>query len=106
MFHSFELSGTQNGAPVASVTNPIPIEMRVNSVPAGEQPWLYEWTADGGRPADVTGRSSAVRGRWSVVPTQSYDPVLGRVTAQLVRMGRYVLISGDLTRSYIPQVGK
>jgi hypothetical protein len=44
-------------------------------------------------------------GQWSVVPTQTYDPVAGRVTAWVVRMGRYALISGVLTRRYFPQVG-
>jgi hypothetical protein len=103
LFHSFELSGTLDGAPLTSVTNPITIEMMVNSVPAGEQPWLYEWTADGGSPT-VGGRRSAIGGQWSVVPTQRYDSVAGRVTARVVRMGRYVVISGVLTRWWFPQI--
>ena len=59
---------------------------------------------DGGRRID-DGRRSAVGGQWSVVPTQTYDPVAGRVTARVVRMGRYVVISGVLTRWWFPQVG-
>jgi hypothetical protein len=105
LFHSFELSGTLDGAPLEGVTNPITIEMTVNSVPPGEQPWLYEWTADGGS-TTFSGRRSAVGGQWSVVPTQRYDPVAGRVTARVVRLGRYVLISGVLTRWWFPRVGQ
>jgi hypothetical protein len=103
LFHSFELSGTLDGAPLTILTNPITIEMMVNSVPAGEQPWLYEWTADG-ESTTVGGRRSAIGGQWSVAPTQTYDPVAGRVTARVVRMGRYVVISGVLTRWWFPQI--
>ena len=105
LLHSFTLAATLNGMSLASLTVPITISLPVDPsvVPAGQQPWLYEWMADGGS-MTAGGRRSAIGGQWSVVPTQTYDPVAGRVTARVVRMGRYALISGVLTRWWFPEI--
>ena len=56
--------------------------------PPGQRPWLFEWTAVGGR--------------WSAVPSQTYDPVTGLVTAPTNRLGTYVLVSAAASQRWFP----
>jgi predicted outer membrane repeat protein len=81
------------GRSVPTLTNPLTMALPVDTskVPAGQRPWLYEWT-DGGR--------------WSVVPNQTYDPATGLVTAPTKRLGTYALTTALLRRNYFPRIGR
>jgi len=91
LMRTFDLHATLGGAALVSVTQPLRMNIRVNELvmPAGQLPWLYEWT-----PSD----------QWALVPGQSYDPQTGVVTASTNRFGTYVLVTADLQRLWLPQI--
>jgi hypothetical protein len=80
------------GRSVPTLTNPLRMTLRVDTskVPAGQRPWLYEWTA----------------GAWRLVPGQSYSPVTRLVTAPTKRLGTYALTTALLRRNYFPRIGR
>ncbi|MCX6019841.1 MAG: hypothetical protein NTZ50_15300 [Chloroflexi bacterium] len=108
----FNVSMDIDGVGVITLTNPATLELPVDAamVPPGQRPWLFEWTADGGpltaaSTTDNGRRTTAVGGRWSAVPSQTYDPVTGLVTAPIWRLGNYVLVTAAMRWNYFPQVG-
>ena len=105
----FEVSMDVDGVGVITLTNPATLELPVDAamVPPGQRPWLFEWTADGGpltaaSTTDNGRRTTAVGGRWSAVPSQTYDPVTGLVTAPIHRLGTYVLVSAAASQRWFP----
>ena len=108
----FNVSMDIDGIGVSTLVNPATLELPVDAamVPPGQRPWLFEWTADGGpltaaSTTDNGRRTTAVGGRWSAVPSQTYDPATGLVTAPIWRLGTYVLVTAAMRWSYFPQVG-
>jgi hypothetical protein len=101
LLHSFVLEATLNGAPLASLTMPVTISLPVDPsvVPAGQRPWLYAWTTDGGRPTAIgepvrraaQDRRAAGGGRWTLVPKQTYDAGSGMITVAVKPMSLYAL---------------
>jgi hypothetical protein len=89
----FEVSMDVDGVGVITLTHPATLELPVDAamVPPGQRPWLFEWIAVGGR--------------WSAVPSQTYDPATGLVTAPTNRLGTYVLVTAAMRWNYFPQVG-
>jgi hypothetical protein len=89
----FEVSMDVDGVGVITLTNPATLELPVDAamVPPGQRPWLFEWIADGGR--------------WSAVPSQTYNPATGLVTAPISRLGNYVLVTAAMRWNYFPRVG-
>jgi hypothetical protein len=86
----FEVSMDVDGVGVITLTNPAIFELPVDAamVPPGQRPWLFEWIADGGR--------------WSAVPSQTYNPATGLVTAPTNRLGTYVLVTAAMRWNYFP----
>ena len=89
----FNVSMDIDGVGVITLTNPATLELPVDAamVPPGQRPWLVEWTAVGGR--------------WSAVPSQTYNPTTGLVTAPTNRLGIYVLVTAAMRWNYFPRVG-
>ncbi len=83
----FDVSVTIDDAPVAVLAAPATLELPVDAakVPAGQRPWLYQWTTDGD-------------GRWTLAPGQTYDVTAGRVT----EMGQYALSTLLLRPYWLP----
>jgi hypothetical protein len=108
LMHAFRLDALLNWVPLASLTNPITIELPVDPeiVPAGERPWLYQWSGGeerGERSEEREEEGSALTslssGQWTLVPNQTYDAANRNVTVALRPMGLYAL-STSLVRSY------
>ena len=86
----FDVSVTIDDALVAVLANPATLELPVDTakVPAGQRPWLYQWTTDGGG--------------WILASGQTYDATAGRVTARVTEMGRYALSTLLLRQYWMP----
>jgi hypothetical protein len=103
LMYAFRLEALLDGAPLATLTNPVtitlPIDEGIFAIADGERPWLYSWTPDGGRPTAESGRPTADGGRWVLVRGQQYDAGTQLMTVALRPMGEYAL-STSLVRSY------
>jgi hypothetical protein len=116
----FDVAVSIDDSPAATLTNALTMELPVDPavVPAGQRPWLYEWTAEeerGERSEEreeegnaLTSRSSSLislsSGQWSVVANQTYDPATGLVTAPTNRLGTYALVTAAMRSVYVPYV--
>jgi hypothetical protein len=115
LMYAFRLEAMLNWVPLATLTNPVTIQLPVDPaiVPNGERPYLYQWIGgeERGKRSEereeersaLTSHSSPLTslasGRWTLVAGQSYDASTKVVTVGLRPMGVYAL-STALLRSY------
>jgi len=111
LLHVFRMDAMLNWQPVQVLTNPFTITLPVPDgvVPAGQRPWLYQWTAerptdDGRRTITDGGRSSSVVGRWILVPDQTYDDAANQVVVALRPTGLYALSALQRRAHWFPIV--
>jgi alpha-tubulin suppressor-like RCC1 family protein len=120
LMYSFRLDALLNWVPLASLTNPVTIQLPVDPaiVPNGEQPYLYQWIGGeerGKRSVEreeersaLTSHSSPLTslasGRWTLVAGQSYDGGTRTMTVGLRPMGVYALSTAYLRSYWFPVV--
>lgn len=106
LMYSFRLQSSLNGMPLPSITNPVTIELYVDStvVADGKTPYLYEYIGEAARYPGLSLRqfASGEVGYWFLVPNQTYVPALKKVIVPLTRMGRYAMSTLLLQRLYVP----
>jgi hypothetical protein len=116
LMYSFRLDALLNLVPLASLTNPVtiqlPIDENIFAIADGERPWLYQWVGgaerkeEGGKRKEErsasANRSSA--GSWSLVRGQQYDMGTRLMTVALRPMGVYALSTAYLRAYYLPLV--
>jgi hypothetical protein len=124
LMYAFRLEALLDGAPLATLTNPVtitlPIDEGIFAIADGERPWLYQWIGgeERGKWGEERGKRSEEReeegsalfslsssltssasGRWVLVRGQQYDAGTQLMTVALRPMGEYAL-STSLVRSY------
>jgi alpha-tubulin suppressor-like RCC1 family protein len=115
LMYAFRLEAMLNWVPLATLTNPVTIQLPVDPaiVPNGERPYLYQWVGGqerGERSEEREEEGSALfshsspltslsSGRWVLVRGQVYEPTTRVMTVALRPMGEYAL-STTLLRSY------
>jgi hypothetical protein len=122
LMHSFRLDALLNGTPLASLTNPVtiqlPIDENIFAIGDGERPWLYQWVGGEERGergeereeerSALTSHSSPLTslsaGRWILVRGQQYEPTTRIMTVALRPMGEYALSTAYLRANWFPLV--
>jgi alpha-tubulin suppressor-like RCC1 family protein len=122
LMYAFRLDAVWNGMPLASLTNPVtiqlPIDENIFAIQDGERPWLYQWMGGeerGKRSEEREEEGSALfslssplispsDGRWVLVRGQQYEPTTRIMTVALRPMGEYALSTAYLRSYWLPVV--
>jgi alpha-tubulin suppressor-like RCC1 family protein len=114
LMYSFRLDALLNWVPLASLTNPVTIQLPVDPaiVPNGERPWLYQWIGVESQSRESESKplstlytdSRLASGRWVLVRGQQYDAGTQVMTVGLRPMGVYALSTALLRSYWLPVV--
>jgi hypothetical protein len=120
LMYAFRLEAMLNWVPLATLTNPVTIQLPVDPaiVPNGERPYLYQWVGGqerGERSEEREEEGSALfshsspltslsSGRWVLVRGQVYEPTTRVMTVALRPMGEYALSTAYLRAYWFPVV--
>jgi alpha-tubulin suppressor-like RCC1 family protein len=122
LMYAFRLDAVWNGIELATLTNPVtiqlPIDENIFAIQDGERPWLYQWVGGEERGERSEEReeegsalfslssslTSSASGRWVLVRGQAYEPTTRVMTVALRPMGEYALSTAILRSYWFPVV--